>query len=134
MAEGVKGMDEQTLQELLDRHGLGDAESRGIDGLRAVVQEAYRIGWTDRNHLPALRKRQFEELLRDNVRLQAALDRLTPEERRVTELRFGLGNDGTGQGPALIRKISRKLGISGERVRELEHAAIAKLVAESPEE
>ena len=134
MAEGVNGMDEHTLQELLDRHGLGDAERRGIDGLRAVVQEAYRIGWTDRNNLRALRKQQFEELLRDNVRLQAALDRLTPEERRVVELRFGLGDDGTGQGPALTMKISRKLGISGERVRELERSAIAKMVAESPEE
>jgi DNA-directed RNA polymerase specialized sigma subunit len=134
MAGGVKGMDEQTLQELLDRHGLGDAESRGIDGLRAVVQEAYRIGWADRHHLPALRKQQFEELLRDNVRLQAALDRLTPEERRVAELRFGLVDDGRGQGPVLVRKISRRLGITGDRVRELEHSAIAKMVAESPDE
>ena len=133
MADGVKGMDEHTLQELLDRHGLGDAEGRDINGLRAVVQEAYWIGWTDRGNQPALRKRQFEELLRDNERWQAALDRLTPEERSVVELRFGPADENTGRQP-LLAKVSRKLGVSKDRVRELERSAVEKMLAEKPEE
>jgi DNA-directed RNA polymerase sigma subunit (sigma70/sigma32) len=133
MADGVKGMDEHTLQELLDRHDVGAAEGRDLDGLRAVVQEAYRLGWTEREHQPTLRKQQFEELLRDNVRLQAALDRLTPEERSVAELRFGPADEATGQQP-LVAKVSRKLGVSKDRVRELERSAVEKMLAEKPEE
>jgi DNA-directed RNA polymerase sigma subunit (sigma70/sigma32) len=133
MADGVKGMDEHTLQELLDRHDVGAAEGRDLDGLRAVVQEAYRLGWTEREHQPTLRKQQFEELLRDSARLQAALDRLTPEERSVAELRFGPADEATGQQP-LVAKVSRKLGVSKDRVRELERSAVEKMLAEKPEE
>jgi DNA-directed RNA polymerase specialized sigma subunit len=133
MADGVQGMDEQTLQDLLDRHDLGAAEGRDINGLRAVVQEAYGIGWTDRGNQPALRKQQLEELLRDDVRLQAALDRLTPEERSVAELRFGPADEHTGQQP-LVAKVGRKLGVSKDRVRELERSAVRKMLGEQPEE
>jgi DNA-directed RNA polymerase specialized sigma subunit len=133
VADDVKVMDEHTLQDLLDRHDLGDAEGRDIDGLRAVVQEAYMIGWTERENQPALRKQQFEELLRDDERLQAALDRLTPEERSVVELRFGPADENTGRQP-LLAKVSRKLGVSKDRVRELERSAVRKMLAEQPEE
>jgi DNA-directed RNA polymerase specialized sigma subunit len=129
MADGVKGMDEQTLQELLDRHNLGDAEGRYMKELQTVVQEAYRLGWTHKENQPALRKQQLEELLRDGARRQVALDRLTPEERRVAELRFGLVDDGMGHQP-LLGKVGRKLGISKERVRQLESSAITKMLGE----
>jgi DNA-directed RNA polymerase sigma subunit (sigma70/sigma32) len=131
MADDGRGMDEQTLQDLFERHNLAHADGR--DSLQAMAQEAYRLGWTHRENQRARKAQQLEELVRDDVRRQAALARLTPEERRVAELRLGFGEGTPGQGQ-LIKKVSRKIGISGERIRELERSAIAKMLAEEPEE
>jgi RNA polymerase primary sigma factor len=58
------------------------------------------------------------------ARIQAALCCLTPRERRVVALLFGLdGQSGTHDGAA----IGRILGLSRERVRQLKVRAFAKL-------
>jgi len=48
---------------------------------------------------------------------------LTPRERLVLQLRFGLGN---GQ-PHPLEQVGRELGITRERVRQIEAGALAKL-------
>jgi RNA polymerase primary sigma factor len=48
---------------------------------------------------------------------------LTPRERLVLQLRFGLGN---GQAHPL-EQVGRELGITRERVRQIEAGALAKL-------
>lgn len=62
-----------------------------------------------------------ESLLRDQV--ADALDLLTPRERQVLRLRFGLsdGRDRT------LGEIGTELGLSRERVRQIEADAFAKL-------
>ena len=52
-----------------------------------------------------------------------ALDRLPEEERDVVRLRFGVG----GGTPAAPTEAGRQLGISGDRVRQLEARALERL-------
>jgi RNA polymerase primary sigma factor len=51
-----------------------------------------------------------------------ALDKLPGRERRIIELRFGLDSP-----PMALEAIGRELGITRERVRQLEAAALARL-------
>jgi len=57
--------------------------------------------------------------------VRRAVQRLPEEERRVIELRFGLDGD-----PQSLDAIGRELGVSRERIRQLEAEAIAKLERE----
>jgi RNA polymerase primary sigma factor len=55
--------------------------------------------------------------------VQDAVNRLPERERDVVELRFGLG----GREPTPLRETGRKLGISAERVRQIEEDALERL-------
>jgi RNA polymerase primary sigma factor len=55
--------------------------------------------------------------------LADALASLEPQERRLLELRFGLG----GAEPASIERVADELAISRERVRKLEQGALEQL-------
>jgi RNA polymerase primary sigma factor len=56
-------------------------------------------------------------------RLQSALDELPPSERQILRLRFGLdrGHERT------LCELSRELGLSSTRIRQIEVAALARL-------
>jgi RNA polymerase primary sigma factor len=60
-------------------------------------------------------------LLREE--LNKTLESLTPRERRVIELRFGLGNEYC----RTLVEVGTELGLSKERIRQIEKAALAKL-------
>ena len=60
--------------------------------------------------------------LRDQT-VRAALDQLPDQEREVIGLRFGLGGDD----PTPLREAGRRLGLSPERVRRIEHKALERL-------
>lgn len=60
-------------------------------------------------------------MLRADV--ENALDILTPRERRVLQLRFGL-SDGT---PRTLREVGLRFGLGRERIRQIESRAISKL-------
>lgn len=53
---------------------------------------------------------------------------LTPNERIVLQLRFGLGTDDAASGLTLV-DIARQLGISAQRASQLEASALAKMRA-----
>ena len=55
--------------------------------------------------------------------LTNALETLSPSQRRVLELRFGL----RGEEPASLQKIGAELGLARERVRQLEQSALEQL-------
>ena len=55
--------------------------------------------------------------------VQRAVDALPERERDVVELRFGLG----GREPTPLRETGRRLGISAERVRQIEEDALERL-------
>ena len=62
-------------------------------------------------------------VLLDGSALTGALETLMPEERRVLELRFGLGDTE----PASIERVARELSISRERVKRMEREALEAL-------
>lgn len=71
-----------------------------------------------------------DEVVQDagTTAVQQAVSSLPERERNVVQLRFGLG----GEEPTPLRETGRRLGISAERVRQIEEEALARL-AESGE-
>jgi RNA polymerase primary sigma factor len=64
-----------------------------------------------------------------SMRAQAVrrvLSELPERERAVIELRYGLAGDGT---PTSLEEIGKRLGITRERVRQIERDALMKLEA-----
>src|SRR5437868_6306371 len=68
----------------------------------------------------AHREVEMQELSR---RLTSALDALDPRERRILQMRFGLelGEERT------LTEVAAVMGVSRERIRQIEQAALAKL-------
>jgi len=60
-------------------------------------------------------------LLREE--LSKTLESLTPRERRIIELRFGMGNEYSHT----LAEVGTELGLSKERIRQIEREALAKL-------
>jgi RNA polymerase primary sigma factor len=58
-----------------------------------------------------------------SARLQQLLEVLTPRERRIIVLRFGLG----GEGEHTLEEIGKQFALSRERIRQIEQVAIEKL-------
>jgi len=53
---------------------------------------------------------------------------LTVNERKVLELRFGLGGDDASRGLTLV-EIAQRLGVTPQRASQLEASALAKMRA-----
>jgi len=68
------------------------------------------------------------ELLR-GVELQVALEKLSDRMRHVLELRFGLA----GETPKTLEEVGTELGVTRERVRQLESRALRELQAAAPD-
>ena len=59
--------------------------------------------------------------------VKSAVDALPDGERKVVELRYGLG----GSAPTPLRETGQRLGISAERVRQIEERALERLSGEA---
>jgi RNA polymerase primary sigma factor len=68
------------------------------------------------------------EMLR-GAELQTALSQLSERMRHVLELRFGL----TGAAPKTLEEVGAELGVTRERVRQLESRALRELQAAAPD-
>jgi RNA polymerase primary sigma factor len=62
-------------------------------------------------------------LLRGQADLRELLDDLPPKEREILFDRFGLG----GEAPVTLESIGQRLGVTRERVRQIEASALQKL-------
>ena len=116
------GFLEKRVEELLDlvedpvslETPVGDGESMYADLIEDVNSER-----PDETTSRKLRRKELAE----------ALLRLNPRMRRVLSLRFGLN----GQPPQTLEEVGIGLGITRERVRQLESRALRELRAVAPD-
>jgi RNA polymerase sigma factor (sigma-70 family) len=124
---------EPTLAELADRTGMerdqvdalvrADAGARLLsDPVEGTEGEAGVLGDVIEDPMSAA---VYEEIL-DSIageQLRELLRRLSDREREVIDARFGFG----GREPERLVEIGERLGISAERVRQIEERALTKL-------
>jgi RNA polymerase primary sigma factor len=120
-----------TEQELASEMGLS---SKKIESLLDVMSDVpvsletpvgedggqlgdFVADWT----IPQPEEQSNTSLLREE--LSKALESLTPRERRIIELRFGLGNEYS----RTLAEVGTELGLTKERIRQIEREALAKL-------
>ena len=116
------GFTDKRVQELLDlvedpvslETPVGDGESMYADLIEDVNSER-----PDETTSHKLRRTELAE----------ALLRLNPRMRRVLSLRFGLN----GEPPQTLEEVGAGLGITRERVRQLESRALRELRAVAPD-
>jgi len=83
-------------------------------------------GWTIGELISDDRQRTPEEILTDvdqRAIVRQLMEELEEREREVLRLRYGLAE----QDPLTLQQIGDRLGLSRERVRQIEHAALKKL-------
>jgi RNA polymerase primary sigma factor len=118
--------------ELAKEVGVSPAEADRFQGdTPSFVSLEHPLGDSDED-------RTMGEILRDDetppieslVHLSAlrsdisgVLEVLPKKERRILEMRFGL----RGQSPLTLQEAGKKLGLSRERIRQLENRALARL-------
>ena len=116
------GFPEKRVQELLDlvedpvslETPVGDGESMYSDLIEDIHSER-----PDESTSQKLRRKELAE----------AMLRLNPRMRRVLSLRFGLDGDP----PQTLEEVGSGLGITRERVRQLESRALRELRAVAPD-
>ena len=116
------GLEPKRVRELLDlvedpvslETPVGDGDSMYGDMLEDINSEQPDVALAD--------------LLR-GVELLAALESLNERMRHVLELRFGLN----GQIPKTLEEVGAELGVTRERVRQLESRALRELQAAAPD-
>ena len=121
LAKG-SGFTEQRVQELLDlvedpvslETPVGDGESMYADLIEDVNSDR-----PDETTAEKLRRKELAE----------ALLRLNPRMQRVLALRFGLD----GESPQTLEEVGAGLGITRERVRQLESRALRELRTVAPD-
>jgi RNA polymerase primary sigma factor len=116
------GFDLKRVRELLDlvedpvslETPVGEGDSIYADMLEDINSEQPDVVLAD--------------LLR-SVELQGALDKLSERMRHVLELRFGL----LGKAPQTLEEVGAELGVTRERVRQLESRALRELQLAAPD-
>lgn len=109
-----------SVEEALNLHPGEMAEIlRGLRAQGALTTdgergEALGLALSQASTIPAADQDLIHRAFREEV--QRMLDRLEPRERRVIELRFGLGPEE----PQTLEEVGRRLKLSRERVRQIE--------------
>jgi RNA polymerase primary sigma factor len=123
---------EPTEEELAGALGAGVYEVRqALKATRTPISLESPVGEEEEGELgdfivdetaKAPEERAYERILKDETH-RILEETLTPRERLVLQLRFGLGNGHVYP----LEKIGEKMGITRERVRQIEAQALYKL-------
>jgi RNA polymerase primary sigma factor len=121
-----------TLEELAEASGMSVRHAReALEAVEATVSLNQPVGegagefgdlFADRESIDP--ESAAVDALR-GVAVREAVAKLPDRERRIVELRFGFDGE-----PLALEAIGRELGITRERVRQLERDAFAKLARE----
>ncbi|NPB05980.1 MAG: RNA polymerase sigma factor RpoD/SigA [Aquificae bacterium] len=84
-------------------------------------EDTFFIDFLSKHGTAEVEEKVIEDVIKKEI--DDLLDKLTEKERKVIELRFGL----KGNEPKTLREIGEILGLSRERVRQLETRALRKL-------
>ena len=122
---------EPTTEELAKEMGMDAAKIReiqkisqdpiSIDKPVGEEEDSHLVDFISNDELAAPEEEVVRILLKED--LIKALNSLTERERKVIELRFGL-KDGI---PMTLEQVGKKLGVTRERIRQIEAKAIRKL-------
>jgi RNA polymerase primary sigma factor len=104
------------MEEIL--RGLGAQASLTSD---AEGGEPFSLALAQSSAIPSADQDLIRHAFREEV--ERMLDHLKPRERRVIELRFGLG----AEEPQTLEEVGRRLKLSRERVRQIEERSKQKL-------
>ncbi|ADU97051.1 sigma-70 family RNA polymerase sigma factor [Thermovibrio ammonificans] len=122
---------EPTIEELADYVGM---EPKEVERLLSICQVPLSLDTpigdeedtTFKDFLKGEGTAEVEEkVVQEELKqsIQEMLEQLTPQEKKIIIMRFGLD----GNEPKTLREIGEKLGISRERVRQLETRAKKKM-------
>ncbi len=116
----------EEVVEMEKRLSGGDIALEGQmdDGEEEFAPIAYL---KDENNEPTqvLESRQRDRLHSDGI--AAALDRLDPRSRRIVEARWLKEDDSGNVGSATLHDLADEFGVSAERIRQIESAAMKKM-------
>lgn len=124
---------EPSICELSDETGLPD---RYVKRLKAIGHACFSLdtaipGGSGETHLNRLKddKAPIEDAIEEGrrvLRVNRLLERLDHGEKRLIRMRFGMEGHGA-EGPMTLAGIGSALGVTRERVRQIEAKALAKL-------
>ncbi len=122
---------EPTTEELAEAMNMEPAKIReiqkisqdpiSIDKPVGEEEDSHLVDFISNDELASPDEEVARNLLKED--LIKALNTLTDRERKVIELRFGL-KDGV---PMTLEQVGKKLGVTRERIRQIEAKAIRKL-------
>jgi RNA polymerase primary sigma factor len=107
-----------------DIEELRDA-ARAVTSLDRPIGEDGEAAFGDLLPSDALEPEEEVDISLRSEALQRALDQLPDREREVVKMRFGVN----GGEPTPLRETGRRMGLSPERVRQLEGKALKRLAA-----
>ena len=90
----------------------------GTDGSEMQLSDVVR---DENNPLPDIECMNFDDL----ERMHELLEQIDERAATILRLRFGLGGDD----PMTLKEIGRHVGLTRERVRQIEHESVAKIRA-----
>lgn len=118
-------------KDIKDKYDLLDVHFTSIDTDTDSEETAFAYGDIDSYNTATASYNDYEEQQKtefDKELVTTLLDVLSPRERSIIEMRFGLYDDGSGINRQLeLKEISERLNVTPERVRQIAKDSIDKM-------
>jgi len=129
--ELLDAINDKYKKDIKDKYDLLDIHYASIDTDTDSEEASYAYGDIDAFNTSTASYNDYEDQQKtdfDKELITTLLDVLTPRERTIIEMRFGLYNDESGINRQLeLKEISERLNITSERVRQIARDSIKKM-------